>query len=199
MSRFNQRADFPIGRRTVIAIGGSLVAVLIGTNLLMYYNAFAPVQLPAAADMRIPTIASPHPGTDGPPAGPHAVDENYRRAVTSQLAQISTEDGMSTPTPEAPKPSKPRPVAPVPAVTLAVNTVDVPLNVRAQPGTSAPVIGSLAPGTSLAALGRNNDGSWILVHIPNLGEPGWVFAGLVQVTAGDLSTLRPVETDRQQE
>ena len=199
MSRFNQRAGFPSGRRTVIMVGGSLVAILIGTNLLMYYNVFAPVQLPDAADMRIPAIASPRPATDGPPVGPHAVDENYRRAVTSQLTQISKEDGKSTPVPEAEKPPMPRPVAPAPGVTLAVNTVDVPLNVRAQPGTSAPVIGSLAPGTSLAAIGLNSDGSWILAHIPNLGEPGWVFAGLVQVTAGDLSTLRLVETALQQE
>ncbi len=202
MSQFNRKTGFSVGRRTVVIGGSALVAVLLGTNLLLYYNVFAPVSLPDAAEIRIPALASPRPAAAGPPAGPQAVDANYRRAVTSQLAQISADQQRMlgiTPTPVAPKLLSPTPVRPVPAVTLVVNTAGVPLNVRAQPGTSAPVIGSLAPGTPLAAVGINPQGDWILAHIPNQGEPGWIFAGLVRVTAGALSTLPQIDPDLSQE
>ena len=201
MSRFNHRVGFQIGRRTVVILSCALVIVLISTNLLMYYNVFTPVQLSGAGDIRIPSVAAtPVPATE-PPAGPHTVDKNYKRAVTSQLAQISEEDSLPGPTltPVFEKPPTPGPKMPARQVTLSVNTVDAPLNVRARPGTSAPVIGSLAPGTPLTAIAINAEGSWILAHIPNLGEPGWVFAGLVRVTSGDLSTLRQVDPEPETE
>ena len=201
MSRFNPRVGFQIGRRTVVILSCALMVVLISTNLLMYYNVFTPVQLSGAGDIRIPAVAATPVPAAGPPAGPHTVDENYKRAVTSQLAQISEEKGLpgSTLTPVFEEPPTPVPAMPDREVTLAVNTVDAPLNVRARPGTSAPVIGSLAPNTPLTAIAVNTEGGWILAHIPNLGEPGWVFAGLVRVTSGDLSTLRQVVPEPEQE
>ncbi len=195
MIQFNLR----LSRRIIILIGGSLVVVLVSVNLLLHYNVFAPGLRSDAAGL--PVLASSPTGAAGLPAGPHDVDENYRRAVTSQLAQISEEDGLSasSPTPDIKTPPAPRQATPHQEVSVTVNTVDVPLNVRAQPGTSAPVIGSLAPGTPLTAIGLHSEGDWILVHIPNRGEPGWVFAGLVRVTAGDLSTLRQIAADVTQE
>ncbi len=201
MNHFKLRSGSRIGRRTVVVVGCALVAVLISTTLLMYYDVFTPVPLPDAADIRIPTLAASRPAADRLPAGPLVVDANYKRAVASQLAQIGEREGIprSVPASTAEQPPMRRPAVPTPEVTVAVDTVDVPLNVRAQPGISAPVIGSLAPGTSLAAIGRNRDGSWILAHIPHREEPGWIFAGLVRVTAGDLATLRQVETDLSRE
>ena len=190
-----------VSSRTVFIVSCSLVFVLISTSLLLYFNSSSTLGVSFGAVILEPTAVTPHSDAQGQPAGLQAVDENFRRAVSSQLAQIEMATGKIVPTP-IPAVEKP-PLSPskvsVQPVTLVVNTVGAPLNVRAQPGISAPVIGSLAPNTTLTAIGLHADGEWILAHVPELGEPGWVFAGLVRVTSGNLAVLRLVDTELQEE
>jgi hypothetical protein len=62
------------------------------------------------------------------------------------------------------------------------------LNVRRQPNNQAFVITTLLPGVSVVANGRNEDGSWISVELPNQGGNGWVTRSLIE-SDGDLDTL----------
>ncbi len=82
-----------------------------------------------------------------------------------------------------------------PMVLLDVTvSAESTINVRARPGTNAPVVGGLPSNTTVTSHGRNADGDWLRVRLPNNGEIGWVFADLVSVT-GDASLLNVVSAD----
>lgn len=77
--------------------------------------------------------------------------------------------------------------------------VQIPgLNLRAGPGTTFPVIGSLANGTRLRALGRNEAATWVEVEVPGSAQSGWVSAGpqyvscSTSVSSVPLAALIPV-------
>jgi SH3 domain-containing protein len=61
------------------------------------------------------------------------------------------------------------------------------VNIRSGPATTYAVVGSLAPGNTLTADGRLEDGSWLRVQLPD-NQIGWVSAQLV-TTNGDSSQL----------
>ncbi len=72
-------------------------------------------------------------------------------------------------------------------------------NIRRRPTADAQnVIASLAAGATVTATGRLADGTWIRIRTTgdNLGQTGWVAAGLLSST-GDLNTLDVVEADSQ--
>lgn len=190
-----------VNPKTIFIIICSLIIVLIGTGLLIYYEPGTLAPAPSGAkELKTSAVDALSDG-HGLAAGLQVVDENFKRAVSSQLAQIKPIPQMSAPAPtplEAEPPVSFQHVSAAP-VTLAVHTVGAPLNLRARPGTSTAVIGSLAPDTALTGIALSADGEWILVHVPGSGEPGWVFAGLVRVTAGDLSALRQVGPESQKE
>lgn len=56
------------------------------------------------------------------------------------------------------------------------------INIRSNPGTNQTVVGSMPPGTTEIAFGRNSDGTWLQITM------GWVFADLVEVS-GDVMSL----------
>lgn len=64
-------------------------------------------------------------------------------------------------------------------------------NVRAMPTTSGAIIGNLTRGQTVVAHGRNDDGSWIYIILPNNGNMGWVFGDLLSDAAlfQDLATV----------
>lgn len=66
------------------------------------------------------------------------------------------------------------------------------INVRSGPSTDYRVVGSLARGETVTANGRNADGSWLRIQVPDSDALGWVFAQLV-TTDGDASTLSVVD------
>ncbi len=72
--------------------------------------------------------------------------------------------------------------------TARINVND--LNVRAGPGTTYPVLGTLAFGTQVPVTGRVADGTWLA--IPFNGTTGWIFTELA-VLEGDLSTIPVLE------
>jgi len=72
-------------------------------------------------------------------------------------------------------------------------------NIRRRPTADAQnVIGSLAAGQTVTATGRLADRTWIRIRTTgdNLGQTGWVAAGLLSSTS-DLTTLDIVEPDSQ--
>ena len=74
-------------------------------------------------------------------------------------------------------------------VSLQV-TASSNVNVREAASTNATVIGSLSAGNSLTAIGRNADGSWLRVELPD-GNNGWVSAQVVTLN-GDANALPEV-------
>src|SRR5690606_38511018 len=63
------------------------------------------------------------------------------------------------------------------------------INVRSGPSTDYRVIGSLMRNEAVTANGRNEDGSWLRIQVPDSDALGWVFAELV-TTDDDTSALR---------
>lgn len=72
--------------------------------------------------------------------------------------------------------------------TARINVND--LNVRAGPGTTYPVLGTLAFGTQVPVTGRIADGTWLA--IPFNGMTGWIFSELA-ILDGDLSAVPVLE------
>ena len=66
------------------------------------------------------------------------------------------------------------------------------INVRSGPSTNDERIGQLASGQTVVADGRNPDGTWLRIQLPDGGGPGWVSADLVTAT-GDVSLLTLVD------
>jgi hypothetical protein len=68
------------------------------------------------------------------------------------------------------------------------------LNVRRLPNNQAFVMTTLLPGVTVVANGRNADGSWVSIEVPNQDGSGWVTRSLIQ-TDGDLDTLNVSRPD----
>ncbi|RIK38772.1 MAG: hypothetical protein DCC55_20120 [Chloroflexi bacterium] len=66
------------------------------------------------------------------------------------------------------------------------------LNIRTGPGLNFPVLVTLAPSQGFVLAGRNADGSWLQVRVPD-GRLGWVSTAVITTTL-NLATL-PVVTD----
>ncbi|GAB4418332.1 MAG: hypothetical protein Kow00106_14300 [Anaerolineae bacterium] len=64
------------------------------------------------------------------------------------------------------------------------------LNVRAGPGTTYPVLGTLAFGTEVPVTGRIADGTWVAISFN--GMTGWIFAELA-ILEGDLNAVPVLE------
>jgi hypothetical protein len=65
-------------------------------------------------------------------------------------------------------------------------------NVRAGPGTDYDLIGTMILGQSEAILGKATVGDYMWLKVVYFGGPdnaGWVLAGLMRVTGGDLSAV----------
>jgi hypothetical protein len=69
------------------------------------------------------------------------------------------------------------------------------LNVRAGPGTGHAVIATAKQGDRLPVTGRNTDGSWLEVTLPD-GRSGWIAASLAQlnVPADKVALARVIPT-----
>ncbi len=171
--------------------GGGLVVVLLCVSILLYVNLWGKPARDTAdvLDLDLPLVIpeSADPAAAGPAQSDPDLDEAYWRAVNVQMQDLAARPTVSS-TPSVSS-------TPVSPVELEVITAGASLNVRTAPGTQAPVIGSVAPGTQLRAVAINGAGTWILAHVPHLTEPGWVFAGLVQVVAGNLAALPTVDED----
>jgi hypothetical protein len=66
------------------------------------------------------------------------------------------------------------------------------LNVRQLPASDAWIIGSIAPGESVTATGRVEDGSWVRISLPDNKGTGWVASWLID-SADGLDNLAVVD------
>ena len=62
------------------------------------------------------------------------------------------------------------------------------LRVRKGPGTDTEVVAGLREGTEVTILGRNGDGTWLQIQVPDVETTGWVAAEFIQTDA-DLAAL----------
>ncbi len=107
-----------------------------------------------------------------------------------EVIPTATEVVQPTDTPAQPSPTAVAPTAAPQAVTV---TMKDRVNVRSGPGTTFPIVTKQDSGTTLPAIGRNTDNSWIQVQVSGQTDPGWVSAQFVTVN-GDLTTLPIVTT-----
>lgn len=80
----------------------------------------------------------------------------------------------ATPVPTRPPLPSATPTPNYPAVVPKESTI----NVRSGPGTDFAAIGRLAPGQVRRITGKNTDGTWFEIEMPDVGK-GWVAAGVV--------------------
>jgi uncharacterized protein YraI len=108
------------------------------------------------------------------------------------MAPTHTPSPTSTPLPPTetptPEPTATATATPEPTATATATVVAQPqasttsaINVRGGPGTAYPVVAQLQPGRPVDILGRNADGTWWQVLLPN-GDDGWVAASVVDVS-----------------
>lgn len=70
-----------------------------------------------------------------------------------------------------------------------------PINVRGGPSTvNYPIIGQLAPGEVVPALGVSPQREWVQITYPPTGGIGWVYAAFVSVSGGELRIVEPPPT-----
>jgi len=86
--------------------------------------------------------------------------------------------------------------APTPSGTYITVTYSDPINVRGGPSTvHYPVVGRLAPGEVLPALGVSPGREWVQIAYPAApGGVGWVYAIYVTVTGGELLVVEAPST-----
>lgn len=97
---------------------------------------------------------------------------------------------------KAPRPTQapteiPQPTEAPKAVTATTNEV---LNIRQGPSRTTTSLGKLQKGTTVTVVGRNGDGTWLQIQIPDKSDLGWVSAEFVTVD-GDVNTLPVVGGD----
>lgn len=170
-------------RKSWLAYGAGLLVALAGTAALLHFDVLQgnPPEPPMQTTVEVPPdLVRPAPPTAETETRPE-LDAPYRRAVKAQIDQMEPPASEDVP-----------PIPPPARVELRVVTVGATLNVRQRPGTDAPIIGSLEPGTHLQASARNVSRTWFRIHPTHREEPGWVFAALVEVVSGNPDALPTV-------
>jgi hypothetical protein len=99
---------------------------------------------------------------------------------TRPPTQTPTADpGLATATPEfTPTPE----ATATPAALLGEIDASDPVNVRAEPSTTAAILTRLNPGATVAVIGRTASGDWVQVELSD-GQRGWVSAQFIRVRA----------------
>lgn len=79
-------------------------------------------------------------------------------------------------------------------ISVTVTYAD-PINVRGGPSTVYyPIIGQLAPGEVVPALGVSPGREWIQISYPATGGTGWVYSSFVSISGGELRIVEPPPT-----
>jgi hypothetical protein len=116
-------------------------------------------------------------------------------AATATATEVAIVEPSPTepivPTNTEPATATSRPMTPTPGVVTVTTTDNV--RVRAGPGTKFGVLATMANGSSLTAVGRNADNSWIQIQQPGKTDLGWLIVDYVTVS-GDINSLPVVES-----
>src|SRR5581483_2969651 len=131
------------------------------------------------------------PQFSGGTAGTHATEQPTREAVdvlpTATVELVPTRAPQPTQAPtEEPQPTQaPKPVT--------ATTTDV-LNIRQGPARTTASLGKLQKGQTVTVVGRNGDGTWLQIQIPDKTDLGWVSAEFVTIE-GDINTVPVVNSN----
>ncbi len=102
-------------------------------------------------------------------------------AVTVRLTATAAASTASASTGDASPQTTPVPPAAAPEITGPAITIIVEgANLRTGPGTDYPVVGGLYQDEKAPLLGRNQNGDWLQVQLPE--TIAWIFAPLVETT-----------------
>ena len=115
---------------------------------------------------------------------------------TEQVVEVlPTETPRVAPT-RAPRPTQapPTEVPPTEALKEVKATTTEVLNVRQGPARTTQSLTKLQKGTTVIVVGRNGDGTWLRIQIPDKTDLGWVSAEFVTLD-GDVNTLPVVSAD----
>jgi hypothetical protein len=116
-------------------------------------------------------------------------------AATATATEVAIVEASPTeaiaPTDTVPATATRVPTTPAPRVVTVTTTDNV--RVRSGPGTKFGVLATMANGTTLTAVGRNADSSWLQIQQPGKTDLGWVTADFVTVS-GDVNSLPVVES-----
>ena len=134
---------------------------VIAAKIFATLTASAPTTAPQAT-------ATPVPPTVPPPSATVAPSPTAVPPSPTPTAPLPT----STPTPP------PSPTATPEGPLVIVQSAN--LNVRAGPGTGHAVVATAKQSDRLPVTGRNTDGSWLEVTLPD-GRSGWIAASLAQL------------------
>lgn len=134
----------------------------------------------------------PRPGV---PEGEPPVVEEVTAQPSSPTPQAQSSEVSPIPTPVN-EPEQPIPVSvlPTPTAPAEVSASALSnLNLRGGPGTNYPVVGSLPAGSSATVIGRNEDGSWLVVEAAS--GTVWLTSNtdLVNLEGGSLDSLPVVQ------
>ncbi|MEZ4541643.1 MAG: SH3 domain-containing protein [Chloroflexota bacterium] len=114
-----------------------------------------------------------------------------------EVAEAPAETPEATATTPATSGAGVQPAAPAPTANLgapgdATAVVNSPANVRTGPGISyGTIAGGAGAGTVVNLIGRNDQGNWYNITLPN-GSEGWILGELVSVNAGFSTASLPV-------
>lgn len=119
----------------------------------------------------------------------------YSDEYDKELATLAGVTLQPNPTSGTPPTAAAQPaVTSTPAVATITNPGPNALNLHVSPSLTAQSIGVLDANLSTTAIGKSADGEFLLVQVPNqAGKTAWVYASLVQFTAGEQGAL-PVAT-----
>ena len=137
---------------------------------------------------------TPSPAPTDPPTATTAATSTPRPtetrapSTTPQPTEPPTQAATATTPPTVaptitPAPTEPPTLTPEPVTITGRVGGTQRANVRTGPGQGFEVITGLEPGTEVPVLGRNGDGTWIRIGLPD-GREGWIFADLLQIGAG---------------
>lgn len=86
--------------------------------------------------------------------------------------------------------------APTPEGVYATIIYPDPINVRGGPNTvHYPIVGQLAPGDMVPALGVSPGHEWVQIAYPGTADgTGWVYAVFVSISGGELRVVEPPPT-----
>ncbi len=136
----------------------------------------ADVQLSVPLSM-LPLVAADgsfvYPSTNSGGANPTpASTESDKQPQVTAVPTTSAATAMPTvsPTAEAAPPNQP-----TPSPTAPSGSVLPQFELRSGPGTEFPIVGTVIQGQSVVLLGRNIDGTWLKIRMPD-GLEGWVLA-----------------------
>jgi hypothetical protein len=176
----------------LVVVAGLMLLALGGGGLLVYV--WLSASAPSAAPPPAP-VATQAAGTQvavqpafTAAAIPTATPETAGAGAATSAPATESAASAAAPTEAAPTDTATPTVTPEPALTILQSA-----NIRSGPGLVYPVIGSLAGGRSLPAIGRDSAGRWYVIGYSGSARgQGWV-SSQVATYSGDTGSLPVIQ------